>query len=113
MARTRTEELINDLSDAQKTTLRAAQFGYLTDDVDRRTFEVLLENDLVQTVEMTHPRVYFGVSAVVLTEQGNQVVEEIKAREQAEEARQAAENPPKAEKQSTPKKKASTGNSKK
>lgn len=86
MAAKQIDELIdNTLNDKQKDALFELQSGmpeFLTDD---KVIEVLDEYDLVNRIQYTSVRSNEAVMGWALSERGNQVVEEIKRRNERKE----------------------------
>lgn len=100
MANTKTENFIDELSDAQIEALAQLQTGLPDGVIPAQTIQSLDERDLINRIQYTSPRSQIAIAGWALSEDGNKVVEEL-ARREYEEQRTAAgqaKEPPKAEK---------------
>ena len=89
MASEKTENFIKELSDTQIEALQQLQFGLPVGVIGEQTITSLDERDLINTIQYTSARSQIAIPGFALSDQGNQIVEEL-ARRNREEARRRA-----------------------
>ena len=89
MGNEKTENHIKELSEAQLDALRQLQIGLPEGMINAATIKSLDERDLINRIQFTSPRSMIAVAGWALSEEGNKIVEQIKAMDRETALREA------------------------